>query len=472
VKFRADLHEAVRQAVDPMGLMQRVAEEATAVVGGAEGALIGLVREDATLTFVCGTGYLASQVGGKVPLDGSLSGLAVRTRATLRCNDAESDPRVHLDLCQAYRVVSSVCVPLRRGRDALGVLNVSSSRAHAFDDADVATLTKFAEFASVVVAAAADLTGVTSRLLSPAQLVAVASDEDELAIEERFVANVLSPGTVGGLEARGRIERVVKGSRLTHHFQPIFDLFSGELFAFEALARFPGKPKRPPDEWFAEAHATGLEVELELCSLQKALACMSDLPRGLNVCVNVGPEALADDDVLRLLMESDPRRIVIELTEQEPVEDYPRLTEFITRLRLMGARLAIDDTGAGFASLAHILKLSPDLIKLDRTLATGIDCDPVRRSLAAALVSFAEQTGAEIIAEGIETAGELDVLGELGIRYGQGYFLGRPKPLDAVVWRPAHAIRSRLLAELSASLTGGLAEALRARELSPAGRQA
>ncbi|MGA8680923.1 MAG: EAL domain-containing protein [Acidimicrobiales bacterium] len=469
MKHRADLHDAVRQAVDPMGLMQRVADEVTAVVAGAEGVLIGLVGEDASLSFVCGSGYLAGQVGGKVPLTGSLSGLAVKTRLTLRCDDAESDPRVHLDLCQAYRVASAVCVPLRRGTEAIGVLNVSSSRTHAFDDGDVTTLSKFAEFVSVVIAAAADLTGVTSRLLSLTPLDAPASDEFDLAVEERFVANVLSPGTVGGLEARRRIERVLEGQRLMHHFQPIFDLWSGELFAFEALARFPGKPKRPPDQWFAEAHAAGLGVELEIASMRTALESLSGLPPGIGLCLNAGPDALADEEVLGLLIESDPGRIVIELTEQVPVDDYPRLGDYLARLRLMGARLAIDDTGAGFASLAHILKLSPDLIKLDRALTTGIDCDPVRRALAAALVAFTEQTRAEIIAEGIETAGELAVLGELGIRYGQGYFLGRPKPLDSVRWRPAHPVRSRLFAEVSRSMSNAVPEALRAGELLTAG---
>ncbi len=345
-----------------MGLMQRVAEEAMAVVTRAEGVLIGLVRDGAAITFVCGAGYLVDQVGDKVPLDGSLSGLAVTTGATLRCDDAELDPRVHLDLCKAYRVVSSVCVPLRRGAAAVGVLNVSSSRSHAFDGADVRTLTKLAEFVSVVTAAADDLTGVTNTLLSAAQLDRNSFDEDGLAVEERFVANVLSPGTVGGLESRRRIERAIEEKNLAHHFQPIFDLWNGRLFAFEALARFPGKPKRPPDEWFAEAKAVGLGVDLELASLQGALSSLSQLPSGVLLCVNVGPDAITSAEVRHLLVDSEPSRTVIELTEQVQVDDYPLLDSSVTGLRRLGARLAIDDTGAGFASLAHILKLNPDLI--------------------------------------------------------------------------------------------------------------
>jgi EAL domain-containing protein (putative c-di-GMP-specific phosphodiesterase class I) len=141
---------------------------------------------------------------------------------------------------------------------------------------------------------------------------------------------------------------------------------------------------------------------------------------------------MGSDEVRQLVAACDSRRVVMELTEQVRVDDYPRLAQALKQLRLMGVRLAIDDTGAGFASLAHILKLAPDLIKLDRELTSGIDRDPVRCALGAALVSFASRIGAEIIAEGIETASELEVLRGLGIRYGQGYFLCRPTSADSI----------------------------------------
>ena len=134
----------------------------------------------------------------------------------------------------------------------------------------------------------------------------------------------------------------------------------------------------------------------------------------------------------------------MELTEETKVDDYPRLSRALEDLCLLGVRLAIDDTGAGFASFAHILKLAPDIIKLDRELTSGIDLDPVRAALATALVSFAAQIGAEIIAEGIETPTELEVLRNLGIHYGQGYLLCRPTSIDTIpshlaseVWLPA-----------------------------------
>jgi EAL domain-containing protein (putative c-di-GMP-specific phosphodiesterase class I) len=228
---------------------------------------------------------------------------------------------------------------------------------------------------------------------------------------------------LGRLETRSRVDRVLKGRGLSHVFQPVFDITTGECFAVEALARFSGRPKRAPDAWFAEAHVMGIGVELEVVSAKGALNALSRLPGDVALCVNASPEAMISDE---------SKRVVMELTEEAKVDDYQRLSLALNQLRLMGVRLAIDDTGAGFASLAHILKLAPDFIKLDRELTSGIDHDPVRIALATALVSFASKLGAEIIAEGIETAVELEVLWRLGIRYGQGYFLCRPTSVDLI----------------------------------------
>jgi EAL domain-containing protein (putative c-di-GMP-specific phosphodiesterase class I) len=123
---------------------------------------------------------------------------------------------------------------------------------------------------------------------------------------------------------------------------------------------------------------------------------------------------------------------VIELTEHIDFGQYPGLQGALVRLRKSGVRLAVDDAGSGYSSLTHILKLAPELIKLDRELVCGIDIDPVRRALVTALVLFAADTGAEILAEGIETSDELDVVRRLGVRYSQGYYLGRPAALKDV----------------------------------------
>ncbi|HEV8420861.1 MAG TPA: EAL domain-containing protein, partial [Actinomycetota bacterium] len=131
----------------------------------------------------------------------------------------------------------------------------------------------------------------------------------------------------------------------------------------------------------------------------------------------------------RLLRQAPATRIVVEITEHAQVADYAELLEALGDFRSRGGRLAIDDAGAGFASLRHVLVLLPDVIKLDISLTQGIDRDRNRRALASAMISFAAEIGATIIAEGIETRDELDSLRSLGVRYGQGFYIGRPRQL-------------------------------------------
>jgi EAL domain-containing protein (putative c-di-GMP-specific phosphodiesterase class I) len=415
--------------------MQRVADEAVALIEGADGVLVWFAREPSWLTIECAAGSVAGLVGSRIPLQGSLAGLAFQTGETLHCEQASADPRVESVFRSAAGVESLVCVPLWRRTQTVGVLCVSSSRPRIFNDRDVETLTSLAEFISVAIAVAFDLSEAVNALLervsrdSPG---AAMCHGDGPAAEERFVANVLNPGAAMRMESRSRIETLLEGRGLWHVFQPVFDITNGDCFAVEALARFPSPPKRAPDVWFAEAHAMGVGIELEVASVKKALSSLPLLADDITLCVNAGPEAMICDEVRQLLASCDSRRVVMELTEEAKVDDYARLSNALDQLCLLGVRLAIDDTGAGFASFAHILKLAPDIIKLDRELTSGIDHDPVRAALATALVSFASQLGAEIIAEGIESAAELEVLRNLGIRFGQGYFLCRPTSIDSI----------------------------------------
>ncbi len=433
---RTALQEAIRRAADPVVLMQRVADEALKMAEGAEGVLVYLAHDSERLFVECASGHVRERTGSTIPIDASLSGLAFLTGETLRCDDAESDDRVERNLCHAFGIASSLCVPLWRGERTVGVFSVTSSRPHAFDDRAVATITGLAEFISVVIAVAVELKGVTDALLTRAlREPAPAEVAADWEAEERFMANVLNPGAMNRFEARSRIDRFLKGRGLSHVFQPVFDLTSGECFAVEALARFAGQPRRTPDVWFAEAHELGVGLELELESVRAALRHLPRLPGDVALCLNAGPAAMVSDTLRQILALSETRRLVMELTEESKVDDYPVMSTALGQLGLMGVRLAIDDTGAGFASLAHILKLAPQLIKLDRELTSGIDHDPVRIALATALVSFASGLGAEIIAEGIETSEELEVLRGLGIRYGQGYYLCRPTSADEIPTR-------------------------------------
>ncbi len=436
---RSDLEEALQNAVDPMGSMQRVVDQACALLPAAAGALVGFV-DGSDVTFVCGSGFLRG-VRDTVPLGASLSGRAITTGQTLRSDEAKKDPRANHVMANARGVGSAVCVPLRWRDRAIGVLEVDSTGEAAFDDHDVRTLTRLADFVSTVIGCASDLSAIARDLLSASPL-GPSPDEPVGDAEARFLANILRPANAPDAGARRQIEEALAKGLLTHEFQPIFDLWSGELFGLEALARVALEPYRPPDRWFDQANAVGLGLDLETASIRLALSSLPRLPRGVCLSLNAGPQATASPQLCALLEASHADRVVIELTEQVAVQDYPHLSRQIDRLRRLGARLAIDDTGAGFASLAHILKLDPDLIKLDRALTSGIDTDPVRRALAAALVNFASQTRADIIAEGVETAAELEVLCELGVRYGQGFYLGRPQPLDGVAVQPSNRIPS------------------------------
>jgi EAL domain-containing protein (putative c-di-GMP-specific phosphodiesterase class I) len=212
-------------------------------------------------------------------------------------------------------------------------------------------------------------------------------------------------------------------------YQPIVDLRGGHLAGVEALARFDVEPHRRPDRWFAEAAAAGLALELELTAIQAALAELDRIPGGAYLSLNMSPATAVSPQFARLLERHGSDRIVIEVTEHARVDDYDELADALRGLRSSGARLAIDDAGAGFASLRHILKLEPDLIKLDMSLTRAIDSDRAKRALAAGLISFAAEIDAAIVAEGIEMEGELEALRSLGAAFGQGYFLAEPGPM-------------------------------------------
>lgn len=230
--------------------------------------------------------------------------------------------------------------------------------------------------------------------------------------------------------SKSQIRRVIRDdTAFAMVFQPIVELRSRAVVGAEALARFTGQPVRGPNVWFAEATKLGLGVELELAAVAKALAALHELPDEVYLTVNVSPTTLASTGFHALVAKARGGQLVAEITEHALVEDYDRVVGAVGKLRALGMRLAVDDAGAGFASFRHILNLKPELIKLDLTLIRSIDRDCSRQALAASLISFADNYGATIIAEGIEHTRELEKLGELGVGYGQGYLLGRPAPL-------------------------------------------
>ncbi|MEC5325818.1 EAL domain-containing protein [Aurantimonas sp. A3-2-R12] len=188
-------------------------------------------------------------------------------------------------------------------------------------------------------------------------------------------------------------------------------------------------PVRAPDLWFAEAAEVGRQVELELLAIRLALQELSDLPTDIYVALNVSPDTILSGQLPAALEGMAPEQIVLEITEHTSVEDYAFLTRALQPLRQRGLRIAVDDAGAGYASLRHVLQLKPEMIKLDVTLTRNIDEDLARRALASALIAFAKETGSLIIAEGVEAASELAVLRRLGAHQAQGHVFSKPMSL-------------------------------------------
>ena len=234
-----------------------------------------------------------------------------------------------------------------------------------------------------------------------------------------------------------RLLAVIGTDRLNMVFQPVIDVALGKVVGYEALARFNGEPARAPDVWFNEAHDVQLGLRLETVAFDKALAALSAIPADAYLALNASPQMILSGTLARALATAPLARLMLEVTEHSSIPDYGVLSEALAALRKGGLRLAVDDAGSGYASFRHILKLKPDVIKLDQSLIRDIDIDPGSRALAAALITFAAQTGSGVVAEGVETEDELATLRTLGVSTAQGFLLGRPGGLPQQD-RPIH----------------------------------
>jgi diguanylate cyclase (GGDEF)-like protein/PAS domain S-box-containing protein len=209
-------------------------------------------------------------------------------------------------------------------------------------------------------------------------------------------------------------------------FQPLVALKGGEVTGHEALSRFNHPIAQPPNAWFAQAHRFGLGNELEARAISAALA-VPGRPEGTFLSVNVSPTALASTEIQAALPAS-LEGIVIEITENELIGDDVAEKDAIAEARSRGALLAVDDAGSGYAGLKQLLRLKPDLIKVDRELVDGVHRDLSKAALLEAFVSYASRLGAEVCAEGVEDLQDLDILAELGLAYAQGFGIARPSP--------------------------------------------
>jgi EAL domain-containing protein (putative c-di-GMP-specific phosphodiesterase class I) len=227
------------------------------------------------------------------------------------------------------------------------------------------------------------------------------------------------------LRAQARVREVIEGAGRHCVLQPIVDIRTGRSSGAEALTRFDDAPYRP-DAWFEYAGTVGLRVPLEIATARTALSRLSDMADFGLLGINLSPDAILSPGFEALMTCVDRSRVVVEITEHEPVEDYAQLMEALRPHREAGLKLAIDDAGAGYASFRHVLRLEPDFIKADLSLVRDINTLPTRQALTAALVTFARTAGATLVAEGVETQAELDTLARLGVTHAQGYLLCRP----------------------------------------------
>ncbi len=252
------------------------------------------------------------------------------------------------------------------------------------------------------------------------------------ALAAGIVRRALADEEAAQQRERRRIEAVLADPELlVPHFQPIVDLAARRVAGYEALARFRAEPVRAPDRWFAEAGAVGLGAELQALAVRRACAVAqaARLPAGTFLSLNISPRHLADPAVAAALEHAAFERLVIEVTEEEAVADYGALRAAVAPYLARGARLAVDDVGAGYASMRHVTELRPDYVKLDALLVRDLGDDSARRALLDALVGFAGAIGAVPIAEGVETPADLALLARTrGPLLVQGYAIARPGP--------------------------------------------
>jgi EAL domain-containing protein (putative c-di-GMP-specific phosphodiesterase class I) len=401
-----------------------------------------------SLRTVATSNVVSDRIGQEIGVDQPLPRQVFAQRAPFCSGDILSEPRLSGHGRGNGQTRSVIVAPLFDGDEPIGLLTVVSRQPDAFDGEDICSVMRVCEFAGAAVAASIQTStaarAVVEGLDEPIQMADtaghVASRRGDAPRVSEFLADVTRPGSVAALRTRQRVRAALLDGELSCVVQPIIDLEDGSLVGAEALARFSGLPRRGPDVWFAEAHAVGLGIELEALAVRRALQTLEAMPELPRIGINVTPAMLLCGDLLALLDGSPGERLTIELTEHLAIDDYPRARRVVDELRATGVRLAIDDVGTGYSSLRHIVELEPERIKLDRTFIAGVETNRIWAQMAEALVQVAGGTGARLVAEGIETERQLEIARDLGIRYGQGYFIARPSAPETMPWAFEHLV--------------------------------
>lgn len=235
---------------------------------------------------------------------------------------------------------------------------------------------------------------------------------------------------------REHLAKLLERKGIASHAQPIVDLFSGEVFGYEMLARGEG-PFVSPEVLFEQAALWGLEEEVELACREAALSRISELtadhPKSY-FFVNISPDSVGDP---RFQQSFHPgclssrginvQSLVLEITETASVEDYGHFEEAMRFNVEKGLRIALDDFGSGHSGLITLVAVTPHFMKIDKAIVRNIDTSPYKQKLVRAISSFAGQVGSDMIAEGIESWDELSTVFRLGVRYVQGFLIARPQ---------------------------------------------
>jgi diguanylate cyclase (GGDEF)-like protein len=282
------------------------------------------------------------------------------------------------------------------------------------------------------------LQGLVPTLEAAAAMLAAVWEPESRAGAHRFVGAT----TRRDPRLRADLAALLAEGRIMTALQPVIRLLDRSIVGYEALTRFSPQPLfSTPDELFAAASTLHMEKAVDLACLRAALGEMPSVgPVDLFVNVLIGT-LLNERQGLAALEDAvrhaglDPSSIVLEFSERDPVPNLSRLQRIAAQLRSAGYRIAVDDAGAGHASMQVIAELRPEFIKVDRALIHAIDSHRARRGLVVSLLSFSGHIGARLVAEGVETERELDTLLSLGVQYGQGWVLGRPvltQPLEGL----------------------------------------
>jgi EAL domain-containing protein (putative c-di-GMP-specific phosphodiesterase class I)/CheY-like chemotaxis protein len=377
---------------------EATAGELVAKLAGIEGvAFVALLHADPAGGLTPLAGWTANKgqwLGGAALARGVSRHLLGRAKSGPWMETVEDAPGRHTGRFVPAEIETIHAAPLRLADRVLGILVLGTPRAS----------TPLAPTGDLL-AATIDYAAVATAVLGPA-----------LKVRGRETSE------------RRRLERVLAERAFQPVFQPLVGLSDGVVIGYEALTRFSDGV--PPDLRFAEAARVGLRREFEEATLGEIMRAAVDLPPDMWLGINVSPELVVRPGWLAERVSGTSRRLIIELTEHAPIDDYATLREILRPLPSRVA-VAVDDAGAGYASLRHIHELRPQFVKLDITLVRGVDKDPMRQALIAGLAHFAEDTGSRLIAEGIETEAEASVMRRLNVRIGQGYLFGRPAEISA-----------------------------------------